>query len=917
MKKLLLLLLLCLPAFIKAQSSIHPENLRCEYLVNPEGIDEPLPRLSWTLAAINVHAFAQRQTAYRVLVSSSAEILNAGKGDMWDSGWVKSDEMQHVVYGGNPLVSDKLYCWKVCVNDELGKTSGWSSAAHWSTGLYNHAEWSAAWIGTGDVNDPTQVDCTIADPWLRKTFDLTVKPAKAMMFVASIGYHELYVNGKKIGEDVLSPCVSDNTKRARYVAYDISRELKPGKNVVSLWLGASWSIYASYHTDDKPLAPIVTAQADLYNAVGDKQPAMRIKTDDTWKTHPSPNKLLEQWKFLNMGGELWDASKEIPDWNLASCDETTWKQAVVYHPRLTLSAQMVEPNRLYHEIHPIAIEQRVDGTFRVDMGINFSGWTEIKLKGQPGQRIDIKFSEREKEDMTFRIHSAYILGASGEGTFKNRFNYSSGRWITISGLKDKPALTDIKGWVVRTAYDNAATFACSDSLQNWIYDKVRWNFENLSLGGYVVDCPQRERMGYGGDSHATSESGLYTYQLGAFYTKWMEDWRDVQGTRSMDATNYGGNADYGILPHTAPTYWGGGGPGWGGIVISLPWLLYQQQGDTRVLEKNFDLIKNWLAFLNSHAQNNMLVRFGGDWDFLGDWLWPNAGVEGMNNGKPQNICFNNCYWVYNLRTAAKIARQIGRKEEALQWEKQAAITSMAIQAAYYHEDDHSYADSSMGDLAAALLAEVPPPALRDLVIKRLENEILVVRKGHIHVGITGGAMLFKLLRSLGRDDLIYSMTSQTDYPGWGYMKANGATSLWEMWEKDLPGHSLLHSSYLYPGAWYIDGVAGIRRDPDVQGFKKFAIHPPKLTEQQMTWAKASYDSPAGLIKSAWERKNGSLYLSVTVPPGTTATAYFPAPNIAGVKVSSAYAKYIGSKNGYLEYHLPAGEYTLSGKEMHQ
>lgn len=915
MKIVRLLVLVIFPILVQAQSSVLPENLRCEYLENPQGIDEIALRLSWTLSATNKNGFGQKQTAYRILVSRSSKQLAQDKGDQWDSGWVPSSEMQHIVYGGKPLETDTYYTWKVAVKDESGKIAAWSTPANWSMGILKKAEWSAKWIGADEVFDPKQTDCNISDPWFRKVVELKAKPKKAVMFVASVGFHELYVNGKKIGDDVLSSAVTDHNSRARYIAYDIASELKSGKNVIALWLGASWSIFTPYATADKPRAPIVIAQADVYNGEG-QAPALRIQTDKTWKTHPSPNKLLGTWDFGKMGGELYDANKEIANWNLVSCDETAWKDATVFIPKLTLSAQMVETNRLFNEIKPIAIEERPDGSYRVDMGVNFAGWSEIKVKGSPGQRIDFLYSEREKEAMTFRNYSAFIIGSSGTGTFRHHFNYGSGRWITIKGLKEKPKLTDIKGWVVRTNYQTIATFQSSDSLQNWIYDRVRWNFENLSLGGYVVDCPQRERFGYGGDAHATSETGMFNYRLGAFYTKWMEDWRDVQGTKFMDPLNYGGNADNGILPHTAPTYFGGGGPAWGGISVTLPWQMYQHEGDKRVLERNFEMIKRWLAFLDSHTQkDNLMVRFGGPWDFLGDWLWPNATAEGMNNDKPENICLNNGYRVYNLRTAAKIGRLLGRNEEAAQWEKEADLSSAAIHQKYFNAGDNSYADSSMGNLAMALLAEVPPAGVRDAVMKRLEKEILVVRKGYIDVGITAGAVLFKLLREMGRDDLLYSMTSKTEYPSWGFMKASGATTLWEMWEKDLPGHSMLHSSFLYPGAWYIDGLAGIHRDPKNPGFRQFIIRAPKTTEKQLGWAKSSFDSPIGTIKSAWERKNGNLKLEVTVPPNSIATVYFPAADGAQVTISSALAKKKGKEGSFTLYELPAGTYTISGKEQ--
>ncbi len=902
-----------------SRSSVTPENLRCEYLTNPAGLDEPSPRFSWTLQATDKNDFGQRQTAYRVLVSQTKKDLENGQGDIWDSGWADSDQMQHIVYSGKALQSDKDYFWNVCIKDENGNESRWSKAAHWSTGLFNHSDWTAQWIGTNEIFDPSQTDCNIIDPWFRKTFSLNAKPARAVMFVASLGYHELYVNGEKIGDDVLSPCVSDHTKRARYVAYDIAGKLKKGENTIAMWLGTSWSIFAGYVIDDKPRTPMVIAQADISGKDGKN--ILRIRTDASWKTHPSPNKLLEIWDFGKMGGEIWDANKEIPDWNKPAYDDSNWSSVEIYTPRLALSAQTVEPNRLYDEIRPVAIEERPDGSFRVDMGVNFAGWTEIKVKGNQGDRIDFFFSEREQNEMTFRNHSAYIIGASGKGVFRNRFNYSSGRWITIRGQKEKPELDDIRGWMIRTNYQPTTTFECSDPLQNWIYDRVRWTFENLSIGGYVVDCPQRERMGYGGDAHATSETGLFNYKLGAFYTKWMEDWRDVQGTEPMVGNmndpawarkemTSGRIFNNGILPHTAPTYWGGGGPAWGGICVSLPWFMYQHEGDTRILEKNFELIKGWLGFLDTHVKDDLLQRFGGKWDFLGDWLWPNATAEGMNNDKPETLCLNNCYRVFNLRTAARIAHVLGKVEDARRWEQQAEASSRAIHAKYYNAGDHSYADSSMANLAAALLGEVSPSDLRESVMQRLENEILVVRKGHINVGITAGAMLFKVLREAGRDDLIYSMTSQTTYPSWGFMKECGATTLWEMWEKDLPGHSLLHSSYLYPGAWYVDGVAGIRRDPDVPGFRKFIVRIPKLTESQVKWTKATFDSPSGEIRSDWKYENGKLIARVVVPPNTSATIYFPESNAANISEKSGFAKNIGVKNGYVLFEVPAGQYEF-------
>ncbi len=920
--------LLCLTA-ISMAASVVPTRLRLEYLAQPKGIDEPRPRFGWVLKAVDKKAFGQAQTAYRVLVASTDKLLRQNTGDLWDSGWVASEEMQHITYEGKPLQSDRTYYWKVQVKDEDGMVSGWSTPAQWSTGLFSAEEWEGKWIGSDEWYDPAAPENNVSDPWFRKTVQLRQKPGKATIFLASVGYHELYVNGKRIGEDVLSPAVTDHTKRARYVAYDIADELKRGTNVIAIWLGTSWSIFPPYLLHgDRPILPIVTAQVAIYkekSPAGEAIPVTLVVTDESWKTHPSPNKLTGKWDFMKMGGEIWDARNEIADWNLPSADESKWQPATVYDVKsLSLSAEKIEPNRQLEEITPVAIESRPDGSYRVDMGVNFAGWTEVHVSGQEGDTIRFQYSEREDRDVTYSLHSAFVIGPSGKGTFKNRFNYSSGRWITISGLKEAPTVNDIKGWMIRTNYQHATHFESADTLQNWIYDRIRWTFENLSLGGYVVDCPQRERMGYGGDAHATSETGMFNYQLGAFYTKWLEDWRDVQGTESMvgnmldtaharKAMTSGRILNNGVVPHTAPTYWGGGGPAWGGIVVTLPWFMYQHYGDRQVLERNFGLMKGWLDFLQSNTREDLLQRFGGQWDFLGDWLWPNANAEGMNNDKPETLCLNNSYYVFNLRTAAKVARVIGRLDEALRWEAQAERSAVAIHQRFFNASDHSYADGSMANLAAALLAGIPPASIRDEVMKRLEREIIDVRHGHIHAGITGGALLFRFLRDEGRDDLIYHMVSKTTYPSWGYMRDHGATTIWEAWEKDLSGHSLLHSSYLYPGAWYVDGVAGIKRDVDHPGFKRFVIRPPARQATDMAWARASFDSPVGTIESGWIREeDGTLRLEITVPPNSTGILQLlPEDAIDATRYPGIVES--GKMGSFLQYELKAGTYVLGTK----
>ncbi|MCF0233884.1 MAG: alpha-L-rhamnosidase, partial [Thermoguttaceae bacterium] len=426
------------------------------------------------------------------------------------------------------------------------------------------------------------------------------------------------------------------------------------------------------------------------------------------------------------------------------------------------------------------------------------------------------------------------------------------------------------------------------------------NVGNISLGGYVVDCPQRERMGYGGDAHATSESGMYNFALEAFYYNWMEDWRDCQ-------------KDYpdGYLPNTAPTYWGGGGTSWGGIVVTLPYTFYMQYGDVRILEENFPMIEKWLGYLDGYVKNDLLERYQPDvpWNFLGDWLWPGA-PDGPNSDTPQALCLNNIYRVFNLRAAAKIASVIGKTERAQEWEAKAEASSKAIMAKYYGKDGKTLHDDAQAILGMALVAEIAQGAEADAIAKRLEDAVLIDAKGHVGAGITGGGMLFRYLRAANRDDLVYSMLKQTEYPGWGFMRAHDATTYWEAWELDRPGHSLLHSSYLFPVAWYVSNLLGIQRDPNVVAFKNFVVRPPKADETDLTFAKGHYDSIAGKIECAWEKTDSGMKMTVVVPPNTAAKIYVPKTAENGKFAAPNGATFVEDVPGFAVFAAPSGTFVF-------
>lgn len=853
----------CTPPAGKETAGFRLSGLRCEYLENPLGLDIPLPRLSWRMAADGT-ARGKKQTAYRILVAGSAASLDADRGDLWDSGRVRSGESVNIVYGGKPLVAGQPCFWKVSIADERGVWSPWSAPARWRMGLFA-GDWTARWMGSAETEAQSaggrREDNRMADPWFRKTFVLDEVPSDAVAYVASIGYHELYVNGRKVGDAVLSPSVTDHRTRARYMTYEIAGYLEPGENVLALWLGASWAVFPAYQRDDKPAVPMALLQAELVWSSGAKQ---RIVSDDTWKTHASPNTLIGYWEAHHFGGERYDATREIPGWNDTGFDDSGWAAAKVYAPAVTVSADRTEPNRRMKEIRPVAVHEVSPGVYRVDMGVNYTGWFEMRLEGEPGDSVLFEFAEKEKSVCNYGLHSVYRFGAGGKGVFCNRFNYMTGRWVRVTGLRRKPELNEIRGWMIRPDYRRAGGFECDIPLLDSIYRTALWTFENLSLGNYVVDCPHRERCGYGGDALATTRMAMGNYGLEAFYAKWMEDWRDVQEPD-------------GNVPYTAPTRIGGGGPSWSGFCITLPWEFYRQYGDRRALAESFPMIRRWLAFVETKSEHDRLVRWGGKWSFLGDWLWPDAKTERAAMEKlgkalgdtRETLFFNNCHWIYSLETAARIADVLQLDSAAAAYRLRAAQVRKAVHAAFFNPADASYVNGYPAYLAIALSVDLPPEEWRPKVWKRLEYEIRVNRQGHFWGGITAGSFLLHTLLDNGCNDWIFEMAMQEDFPGWGDMLRRGSGTFFEDWEGR---GSALHSSYLYIGSWFIEALGGIRRPES--GYREFVIAP-WISPEGPKRVRSHYDSPYGRIVSNWSVGEGRLVIEVSVPPNTTAVLKLP------------------------------------------
>ncbi|MCF6285638.1 MAG: glycoside hydrolase family 78 protein, partial [Candidatus Hydrogenedentes bacterium] len=783
--------------------------LRCEYRQNPLGIDVVLPRLAWKVESVSRGV---QQNAYQVLVASSPKKLNEDDGDLWDSGKVESGQSIHVVYAGAPLLSRQFCYWKVRLWDGDSKPGPWSKTARWTMGLLSEADWAGAWIGVDWMEDNAG-----PLPWLRKSFTLDTAPERATAYVCALGYYELYVNGKKVDDHVLSPAVSDYGKRGLYLTHDISGYLKKGENTMALWLGRGWSLRMLKGASTN--GPVVRAQFEITSNTG---APVTVVTDTSWKAHKSPITPLGPMESGNYGGERYDSRLEMADWATTDFDDGGWGNAVAYEPATPqISAQLSEPNRVLGAIPAKTVKRQEDGTYLVDMGKNFTGWIEYRFPegGPKGSEVRIEYGDKFLDNGVLQVYNQYdeyVFSGATPQAFRSRFNYHAFRWVHIKGLEAAPRPEDITGSWISTDYAPAATFSCSNELLNDIYDTASWTYRCLTLGSYVVDCPHRERLGYGGDSGTSMEMGMTNFQTAPLYTKWLRDWRDTQ-------------VSDGDLPHTAPNAQiAGGGPAWSGICVTMPWQVYLQFGDQRILEQSYPTMQRWLSFLKTKMKDGILAPYSGvgysgmQWSFLGDWVPPNRDQSRDRVDDRSTLFFNNCYYVHNLQLAAQTALVLGKPDDAADYTKQAKALSTRLHARFLNDDGVSYVNGEQPYLAMPLLFGITPEDKQEAVMDALRDLILVKQKGHLNTGMHGTYFMIRYLTDNDHSDLVYAITSKRSYPSWGYMLDNDATTIWEEWDGD---NSHIHDTLISVGMWFVQGLAGIQPDPTSPGFKHFFIRP--------------------------------------------------------------------------------------------
>lgn len=826
--------------------------LACENLREPMGINTCKPRFSWKNKSDQQGA---NQTAYQLLVASSIRHLNDDNGSYWDSGKIESPDIS-AEYNGKSLQSGQLLFWKIRTWDEHGKVSKWSKPSSFSIGLLDKEDWEASYIGY-----PSEKGF-YACPQLQKKFSITKKKNDTyLLHVNSLGYHEVYINGDKVGEDVLSPAVSQFNKRSLVVTYNVTPLLKGGNNELIIWLGSGW------YTEGLPgvtgSGPVVRAQLEHVN---EEAKEIVVSTDDSWVGRNSEYERISNWRSGRYGGEIVTGNLEARNKALQTPDALTWEKVIIAEvPEHEASPQMVEANRIMETIQPDKIERLNDSTYLVDMGKCISGWFEITFPPlQESSEIIMEYSDHLTENGELRGQGQidrYIASGNGTELFKNKFNYHGFQYIKISNLETPPRLEDIKAHLIHTNFETTASFECSDDDLNRIHDMVSYTLRCVGLGGYLVDCPQIERLGYGGDGNASTITAQTMFNMAPLYNNWLQAWSDVI-------------REDGSMPHTAPNpYAAGGGPYWCGFIISATWNSYQHYGDVRLLKKYYPVMQKWLGYVDYHLVNGLLKRWP-DTDYrawyLGDWATPD-GIGDPNHSDERSVdLVNNCYIAVCFDQMTKIAKVLGNNDDAYYYSERGDQLKEKIQETFYDPARDLYATGSQIDLIFPMLAGVTPMELRDKVTDKLQETTETEFNGHLNTGLVGIPVMMEWAATVREPNFIYSMLKKRAHPGYLYMLDRGATTTWEHWG----GHrSRIHNCYNGVGQWFYQVVGGIRSIDGEVGYRKFLIDP--QIPAGVNWAKTSVETLYGTISVHWELLSEKLVLKVDVPVGSAAELVVP------------------------------------------
>jgi alpha-L-rhamnosidase len=848
----------CCPALAGQQLQVN--NLRCEHLVNPIGIDQLQPRFSWRMETDRKNT---RQAAYRYFLGTDSAGVATGKAVYWGSEKIMS-AANLVTYQGKPLTPYTRFYWRVEIWESGNVTPLSSAVVYFETGLMDQKNWKGIWI-----SDTRDVQLKAA-PYFRKGFALSKPIRSARAYIAAAGLYELSINGQKAGNHRLDPMFTRYDRRNLYVTYDVTALLQNGENAVGVLLGNGWYNHQStavWYFHQAPWRARPTFCLDLRITYQDGT-VETISSGKGWKTTTGP--IIFNSIYT---GEHYDARLELGEWDRPGYDDSQWKGTINRAaPALNIVAQTMEPIRDVEQIAARSMT-RVDSLVYVfDLGRNIAGVSRITVRGAAGTVLRVKHGERlfkngrvdlsnivghyrPTDDKDPFQTDIYTLSGKGEETFMPRFNYKGFQYIEVTASAPiEISRNSLTAWFMHSDLSVAGTIRSSNPMLNKIWEATNNSYLS-NLFGYPTDCPQREKNGWTGDAHINIETGLYNYDAITIYEKWMADHRDEQQPN-------------GILPCIIPTSgWGyesGHGPDWTSTIAIIPWNLYLFYGDSKALADCYAPIKRYIDYINSIYPTG-LTSWG-----LGDWVpvKSNASVE----------LTSTAYYYASTVILAKAAKLFGKTNDQVFYSALSEKIKRAFNAKYFNSTTGIYGTGIQTEMSVPLYWGLVPAEQIDRVAANLARR--VEEDGNkLDVGLLGTKAILNALSEHGYGDLAYRLATSDKYPSWGYWIANGATTLYENWPLDAQNDiSMNHIMFGEIGAWLYKGIGGIKPDERKPGFKNVLLEPHFVEGLDMF--EASHEGPYGQVLSAWKKEGKLIKWQVTIPPNSTATIQLPGRKVS-------------------------------------
>jgi len=852
------------PGCIEGEYGKHnAANLRCEYMINPMGLDTHSPRFTWQLVD---HTTGAKQTAYQIIAGKDSARVSWGKGDLWDSGKISSGKML-VSYEGAELEPLSRYFWTVRIWNGNSVPGEFHGVASFETGMMGFERWQGKWI-----SDSQEINIKSA-AYFRKEFQAKDDIVSARAYIAVAGLYELHINGENVGDERLKPAFTRYDKRVLYHTIDVTKFLNTNENVIGVLLGNGWYNHQSTAVWDFHKAPWRARpkfKMELHLNYEDGS-AEVIPTSVKWKTSFGPITFNSIYTGEHMDHRLLQNA-----WDSPGFDDTEWKDAIMVEPpTINVVAEVMPPIRNVEAIPARKISKLNEKTFVFDFGRIISGVSEIKVKGEQGTVIHLKHGEQLAEnghvDLTaLEVHyrpvddtdpfqtDIFILSGEGEESFMPSFNYKGFQYVEVTSSKPisltKESLT---AYFMHSDVEQVGYIESSDTLINKIWQAANSSYLS-NLFGYPTDCPQREKNGWTGDAHTAIELGLFNFNGIKIYEKWMADHRDEQ-------------RDNGVLPAIIPTAgWGyhwANGPDWTSTIALIPWNIYLFYGDTRILEENYENIKLYVDHLQEISPDYLT-----DWG-LGDWV--------PIQSKSDVELTSSIFYYTDALILSKIARILNKNDDSEVYLALASKIKDAINNKFLDKEKAIYASGFQTELSVPLYWGVVPENMKAKVAASLAQTI-EDNGTQLDVGILGSKAILNALSENGYANLAYQLASNKKYPSWGWWIANGATTLFENWDinanRDL---SLNHIMFGEISAWYFKALGGINIDESTPGFKNILLKPNFVTGLEEF--KASHKGPYGEITSEWVRVDNNILYSVRIPPNSSATLMVNADEISGLE----------------------------------